>query len=100
MSDAIVRKKRNTHERSRKRIMLGITADPEITVKEVSACLQADSDISVVRVLRTTLKGKSLKSAVRSYMRDNGISKKNGDKVFFLDESKKGGGVVDCNQSE
>lgn len=95
MSDAIVRKKRNTHERTQKRIMLGITADPEITVKEVSACLQADSDISVVRILRTTLKGKCLKSAVRSYMRDNGISIKNGDKVIFLDERREDGGLIE-----
>ena len=95
MSDAIVRKKRNTHERSRKRIMLGITADPEITVKEVSDCLQADPDSTVVLILRTTLKGKCLKSAVRSYMRDHGISIKNGDKVIMLDERKEA--VVELN---
>lgn len=95
MSDVIIRKKRNTHGRLRKRIMLGITANPNITMKEVVESLQADPDSTVVRILRTTLKGKCLKSAVQSYIRDNGISIKNGDEVIFLDEKRDGGGLIE-----
>ncbi|MBO4907754.1 MAG: hypothetical protein J5476_00595 [Lachnospiraceae bacterium] len=99
MSNINVKKERNTHDRVRKRIVLIITDDPGITVREAASRLRIDPDNTMVRILCTFLKGKSLENAVKLYIRDNMIRLSSKDEVLYWNKNEEGGDADDCDQS-
>lgn len=100
MSDVIAKKRRNTHDRIRKRILLVITSDQSVNVGDVITYLSIDEGSTKVLLLYTSLRGRELEKGVKCYMRDNMIRISLKDEVIYWDKINEGGDVYDCNHSE
>lgn len=95
MRDVITKKKRGTHDRIKRKVFLVVTDDKNMSEVDVYRDFQLNPEEAAVRIIRSSLTGKSLDLAVKRYMQDHQIFIKRGDRVFRLLKNQKGGDAYD-----
>ncbi len=84
MSDVVKKKDRGTHCRIRKKVVLVVTSDNELSEKDVYRDFNLNCEEVTVRIVKSNLTGKPLTVAVNRYMRDYHIYTAQGDRVIYL----------------
>ena len=91
MNDNITRKKRGSRGRIERNIVLVVTADNNISEDGIYSFLNLNQQEEVVRIVRSNLTGKALKTAVKRYMKDYQLTTTKGDRVIYINDVEKEG---------
>ena len=82
------KKIRNSHDRNRRKIIVVVVSDPNITEEVVRKRLSVESGETFIHIVQSQKKGVELINAVNKYIKNNGIRKQDGDRVYLSDEGK------------
>ncbi len=86
MNEVGCRKIRNTHDRNRRKIIVVIVSDPNTTEEVVRKELSVESEETSIHIVQSQKKGVILINAVNKYIKNNGIRKQYGDRVYLFEE--------------
>lgn len=95
MSNFITKKRRGTHDRIRRKVILVVTDDKKLSEQDVYRDFHLNPKEIAIRIIKSNLTGKSLETAVKRYMQDHQIFTARGDRVVCLLKNKKGGDAYD-----
>ncbi len=84
MNDVITKKRRGTHDRIKRKVILVVTDDKNISEDDVYRDFHLNHEEIAIRIIRSNLTGKSLDLAVKRYMQDHKIFTARGDMVLCL----------------
>ncbi len=90
-----MKKKRGTHDRKKRKVILVVTDDKNISEDDVYREFHLNHKEIVLRIIKSNLTGKSLDLAVKRYMQDHQIFTARGDRVLCLLNNQKGGDAYD-----
>ncbi len=95
MRDVITKKRRGTHDRIKRKVILVVTDDKNMSEDDVYRDYHLNPEEIAVRIIKSNLIGKSLDLAVKRYMQDYQIFTARGDRVLCLLKNQKGGDAYD-----
>ncbi len=77
-------KKRIIHKRLKKKVVLVVTDDNELSENDIYIDFRLNREEMAVRIVKSKLTGKSLELVVKRYMKENHIFITRGDQVLYL----------------
>ncbi len=94
MRDGITKKRRGTHDRIKRKVILVVTDDKKMSKDDVYRDFHLNPEEVAIRIIRSNLTEKALDLAVKRYMQDHQIFTSRGDQVLYLLKNQKGGGCL------
>ena len=95
MNDVVMKKRRGTHDRIKRKVILVVTDDKNLSEDDVYRDFHLNHEETVIQIIKSNLTGKSLDLAVKRYMRDHQIFAARGDRILCLLKNQKGGDAYD-----